>query len=50
VCLPDTRRSLQRPGASGTPRLLFKGEPSLSKSFWLIDRFSEDINITVIPK
>ena len=30
-----------------TPRLLFKGGTSLSKSFGLIDRFSEDIDITV---
>jgi hypothetical protein len=29
------------------PRLLFKGGTSLSKSFALIDRFSEDIDITV---
>jgi hypothetical protein len=29
------------------PRLLFKGGTSLSKSFGLIDRFSEDIDITV---
>jgi predicted nucleotidyltransferase component of viral defense system len=33
--------------AAGTPRLLFKGGTSLSKSFGLIDRFSEDIDITV---
>jgi hypothetical protein len=31
----------------GLPRLLFKGGTSLSKSFGLIDRFSEDIDITV---
>ncbi len=31
----------------GVPRLLFKGGTSLSKSFGLIDRFSEDIDITV---
>lgn len=31
----------------GQPRLLFKGGTSLSKSFNLIDRFSEDIDITV---
>jgi hypothetical protein len=30
-----------------SPRLLFKGGTSLSKSFALIDRFSEDIDITV---
>lgn len=29
------------------PRLLFKGGTSLSKSFGLISRFSEDIDITV---
>jgi hypothetical protein len=33
--------------AAGAPRLLFKGGTSLSKSFGLIDRFSEDIDITV---
>src|SRR2546427_2285356 len=32
---------------AGVPRLLFKGGTSLSKSFGLIDRFSEDIDITV---
>ena len=31
----------------GHPRLLFKGGTSLSKSFGLIDHFSEDIDITV---
>jgi hypothetical protein len=31
----------------GGPRLLFKGGTSLSKAFGLIDRFSEDIDITV---
>jgi predicted nucleotidyltransferase component of viral defense system len=34
----------------GQPRLLFKGGTSLSKSFGLIDRFSEDIDITVFRK
>jgi len=29
------------------PRLLFKGGTSLSKSFGLINRFSEDIDVTV---
>jgi predicted nucleotidyltransferase component of viral defense system len=29
------------------PRLLFKGGTSLSKSYLLIERFSEDIDITV---
>jgi Nucleotidyl transferase AbiEii toxin, Type IV TA system len=33
--------------AARAPRLLFKGGTSLSKSFGLIDRFSEDIDITV---
>lgn len=32
---------------AGSPHLLFKGGTSLSKSFALIDRFSEDIDITV---
>jgi hypothetical protein len=32
---------------AGGPRLLFKGGTSLSKAFGLIDRFSEDIDITV---
>lgn len=31
----------------GGPRLLFKGGTSLSKAYGLIDRFSEDIDITV---
>lgn len=33
--------------AKGAPRLLFKGGTSLSKGFGLIERFSEDIDITV---
>lgn len=33
--------------AEDSPRLLFKGGTSLSKAFGLIDRFSEDIDITV---
>jgi len=33
--------------AESSPRLLFKGGTSLSKAFELIDRFSEDIDITV---
>jgi hypothetical protein len=33
--------------AVGGPRLLFKGGTSLSKGYGLIDRFSEDIDITV---
>jgi len=32
---------------AGGPRLLFKGGTSLSKAFGLIDRFSEDIDVTV---
>jgi predicted nucleotidyltransferase component of viral defense system len=32
---------------SGGPRLLFKGGTSLSKGYGLIQRFSEDIDITV---
>lgn len=32
---------------SGGPRLLFKGGTSLSKGFGLIERFSEDIDVTV---
>ncbi len=32
---------------AGGPRLLFKGGTSLSKSFGLISRFSEDIDVTV---
>ena len=31
----------------GGPRLLFKGGTSLSKAFGLIERFSEDIDVTV---
>jgi len=31
----------------GGPRLLFKGGASLSKAYGLIERFSEDIDITV---
>ena len=34
---------------AGVPRLLFKGGTSLSKSFGLIDRFSEDIDVLVDP-
>jgi hypothetical protein len=33
--------------ATGGPRLLFKGGTSLSKGYGLIERFSEDIDITV---
>lgn len=32
---------------ASSPRLLFKGGTSLSKAFTLLDRFSEDIDITV---
>jgi hypothetical protein len=32
---------------AGAPRLLFKGGTSLAKAFGLIERFSEDIDITV---
>lgn len=32
---------------TGGPRLLFKGGTSLSKAFGLINRFSEDIDVTV---
>ena len=32
---------------AGGPRLLFKGGTSLSKGYGLIERFSEDIDITV---
>lgn len=34
-------------GLAGGPRLLFKGGTSLSKAFGLINRFSEDIDVTV---
>jgi hypothetical protein len=34
-------------GRDGGPRLLFKGGTSLSKAFGLIQRFSEDIDVTV---
>ena len=33
--------------SAGGPRLLFKGGTSLSKAYGLIDRFSEDIDVTV---
>ena len=33
--------------AEDSPRLLFRGGTSLSKSFGLIERFSEDVDITV---
>lgn len=34
-------------GLGASPRLLFKGGTSLSKAFGLIERFSEDIDVTV---
>lgn len=34
-------------GLAGGPRLMFKGGTSLSKAFGLINRFSEDIDVTV---
>jgi hypothetical protein len=34
-------------GRAGGPRLLFKGGTSLSKGFGLIQRFSEDVDVTV---
>jgi hypothetical protein len=34
-------------GREGGPRLLFKGGTSLSKGFGLIQRFSEDVDVTV---
>ena len=42
-----TLDALFNSGAADTPRLLFKGGTSLSKAFGLIQRFSEDIDITV---
>ena len=33
--------------SAGGPRLLFKGGTSLSKAYGLIDRFSEDVDVTV---
>jgi predicted nucleotidyltransferase component of viral defense system len=41
-----TLDTLFNDAAPGGPRLLFKGGTSLSKSFRLISRFSEDIDIT----
>lgn len=34
-------------GRNGGPRLLFKGGTSLSKGFGLIQRFSEDVDVTI---
>lgn len=45
VCWTIAALFQERP--SGSPRLLFKGGTSLSKAFGLIERFSEDIDITV---
>jgi hypothetical protein len=45
VCWTLTALFQDRP--KGAPRLLFKGGTSLSKAFGLIQRFSEDIDITV---
>ena len=35
---------------SMVPNLIFKGGTSLSKCYKLIDRFSEDIDLTMIPE
>ncbi len=45
VCWTLNALYRERPG--GGPRLLFKGGTSLSKAYGLIQRFSEDIDITV---
>ena len=42
-----TLDALYRERPAGEPRLLFRGGTSLSKAFGLIQRFSEDIDITV---
>lgn len=42
-----TLNALYRERPAGAPRLLFKGGTSLSKAHGLIQRFSEDIDITV---
>ncbi len=42
-----TLNALYRERPGGRPRLLFKGGTSLSKAYDLIQRFSEDIDITV---
>ncbi len=44
--LLDTQRALSSTPQKG-PRLLFKGGTSLSKAYGLINRFSEDIDVTV---
>jgi hypothetical protein len=42
-----TLNALYHERPPGGPRLLFKGGTSLSKAYGLIQRFSEDIDITV---
>jgi len=42
-----TLKALYHDRPAGGPRLLFKGGTSLSKAYGLIDRFSEDIDVTV---
>jgi hypothetical protein len=42
-----TLNALYHERPQGGPRLLFKGGTSLSKAFGLIERFSEDIDVTV---
>lgn len=42
-----TLNALYHERAAGEPRLLFKGGTSLSKGYGLIQRFSEDIDVTV---
>jgi len=42
-----TLSALYRERPAGGPRLLFKGGTSLSKAYGLVQRFSEDIDITV---
>ncbi|RUX21178.1 nucleotidyl transferase AbiEii/AbiGii toxin family protein, partial [Mesorhizobium sp. M7A.F.Ca.US.011.01.1.1] len=42
-----TLNALYHERPAGEPRLLFKGGTSLSKSYDLIKRFSEDIDVTV---
>ncbi|MCY3596039.1 MAG: nucleotidyl transferase AbiEii/AbiGii toxin family protein, partial [Rhodospirillales bacterium] len=42
-----TLNALYQERPAGGPRLLFKGGTSLSKAYGLIERFSEDIDITV---
>ncbi|TKB30335.1 MAG: nucleotidyl transferase AbiEii/AbiGii toxin family protein, partial [Mesorhizobium sp.] len=42
-----TLNSLYQERPAGEPRLLFKGGTSLSKGYGLIQRFSEDIDVTV---